>query len=341
MRIGGAWVGLGLGDASEEVRKVRAFMRRKFSYAQLPDSSLYDEAMVAAVAEMQRRYNALGQLPKDAYIPGVLNLESRYLMGYLPRPPKPDTRPLLFTVSGTSVPWWVGPDADTARAVESRYLWQPIGFPAAPVPMGPSIAAGRAELATQMERWRNRIQADGCALAGYSQGAIVISETWMQDIRPESGRLHWAKDCVRKAVTWGNPCRERGIVWPDAGARPSPATNGGVTPTLMDNTPEWWREYAHAGDLYTDCPPDESGENRTAIWQVIRNGDLVRGPDSLIRQVLELQGTLDAPKTAEMIGAVKAMLDAIVFFARKTGPHVNYSTSEAVAYLMQREGVKA
>ena len=335
MRIGGAWVGLGLGDASEEVRKIRAFMRRKFSYAKdLADGSVYDAAMAAAVAEMQRRYTAAGQLAAGAFIPGVINPETKYVMGYLPRPPKVDARPMLFTVCGTGVPWWLGPDADTARAVESRWQWQPVGYPAAPVPMGPSITAGRNELATQMERWRGRIENAGCALAGYSQGAIVVSETWLQDIRPTTGRLHWAMPHVVKAITWGNPCRERGKVWPDAGGAPSAPGRGGVTPALMNLTPDWWRDYAHRGDLYTDSPDDESGEDRTAIWQIIRDGKFISGPDSLIRQIIELTGTTDASQTAEVIGMAKAMIDAIVFFGKQTAPHTSYTTAEAAAYLM-------
>jgi hypothetical protein len=86
--------------------------------------------------------------------------------------------------------------------------------------------------------------------------------------------------------------------------------------------------------LYTDSPPDESGENRTAIWQLIRSGDLRQGPDSLLRQVLELTGAVnDGSRLAETTGMFKAMLDAIIFFGKRTGPHLNYSTAEAVAYL--------
>jgi hypothetical protein len=33
VKIAGAWVGWGLGDTSEEIRKFKAFMRAKFSYA--------------------------------------------------------------------------------------------------------------------------------------------------------------------------------------------------------------------------------------------------------------------------------------------------------------------
>ena len=54
MYIGGQWVGLGLGDSSPEVRELKRFMRRKFSYAKnLDDTTLYDQAMVIAVADMQ------------------------------------------------------------------------------------------------------------------------------------------------------------------------------------------------------------------------------------------------------------------------------------------------
>jgi hypothetical protein len=336
VRIGGAWVGLGVGDTSEEIRKIKAHMRRKFSYAKtLSDTTLFDAAMFDTVVEMQRRYNTVGQLGTGTYTPGIINPETKYVMGYLPRPPKPDARPVLFTVCGTGVPWWVGPDADTARAVESKYHWQPIGYPAQPVPMGPSIKAGRAELVNQITLWRKQIEANSMALAGYSQGAIVIAEVWERDIKPANGTLAWAKPFLRKAVAWGNPSREKGKVWPDAGAKTSGADRQGVTGTLMVDTPDWWRNYAHVGDLYSDCPDDESGENRTAIWQIIRDGSMVKGPDSLLSQLLELSGTKkDASQIAEVTGMFKAMIDAIVFFGKQTQPHTNYSTAEAVAYLL-------
>ena len=333
MRIGGAYVGLGIGDVHEEVRRIKAHMRKKFSYAKgLADTSIYDQQMVAVVTEMQARYAKSAQI--GAHTPGIINAETKYVMGFLPRPPRADTRAMLFTVCGTSVPWWVGPDADTARAVEHKYRWQPIGYPARAVPMGPSIRAGRDELYVQMSGWRDRIVKHGCALAGYSQGALIISEAWEYDIKPPTGRAHWALPHVRKAVTWGNPMREKGKVWPDAGANPSPPDHQGVTGTLMVDTPDWWRNYAHVSDLYCDVPDDESGENRTAIWQMIRDGNMVSGPDSLLRQILELGGFVkDADQISEVTGMFKAMVDALTFFGKQTGPHMNYSTAEAIDYL--------
>ena len=340
MRIGGAWCGWGLGDSHEEVRALKAFMRTKFSYARdLADTPAYDEAMVTAVADMQARYNTgYGRLAAGTYTPGILNYATKVAMGYVARPRKVDQRPVLFTVCGTGVPWWVGPDADTARAVEDRYRWQPIGYPATAVPMGPSIEAGKTELVNQFNLHREQVIRCGAALAGYSQGAIVISEAWEEHIRPVGGSLHWAHPHVSKAVAWGNPSREQGKVFPDAGGKISPLSHQGVTGRLMVDTPDWWRNYAHQGDLYTDSPVDKSGEDRTAIWQIIRNGDMFKGPDSLLRQVLELTGAAkgaptDATQAIALTGMFKAMLDAIVFFGKGTAPHTSYSIAEAIAYL--------
>ena len=334
MRIGGAYIGVGLGDSSDEIRKLKAHMRRKFGYAKnLADTNLFDQQMVDAVVEMQERYNAAGQLKTGKYTPGVINYATKVVMGFVPPPAPVDTRPVLFTVCGTGVPWWVGPDADTARAVEYKYFWQPIGYPARPVPMGPSIQAGRDELYVQMNKHRDRVLRYGCAFASYSQGAIVVAETWQFDILAEGGRLAWARPCVRKGVFWGNPMRARGDVSPDAGGSPSPSSNGGVTETLMTATPIF-RQYAHAGDLYADVPDDESGENRTAIWKVIRNGDISGGPNSLLRQFLELGGLVrDGSQVAEATGMFKAMIDAAMFFGQQTAPHTNYSINEAIEYL--------
>lgn len=335
MRIGGAYVGLGLGDTSDEIRKLRAHMRRKFSYAKnLADTALFDQAMVDAVVEMQKRYNAAGQLKTGTYTPGIVNFTTKVVCGFVAPPPKVDTRPILISLCGTGVPWWVGPDADCARAVEFKYRWQPCAYPAQAVPMGPSIQAGRDEVYVQMTKWRPQIEQYGCILAGYSQGALALSETWEFETKPPSGRLHWALPHIKKAVMWGNPMRERGKVWPDAGGPPSPPENGGVTTQLMADTPDWWRNYGHRGDLYTDVPPDESGENRTAIWQIIRDGNMITGPDSLLRQFLELGGLVhDADQISEATGMFKAMVDAITFFGQQTAPHTNYDIQPAIDYL--------
>jgi len=339
MRIGGQYVGLGLGDVSEETRLLKAFMRRKFSYAKaLEDTPIYDPQLVTAVAQMQGRYNQDGKLASGTYTPGVINLETKYVMGYLQRPPGPDTRPVLFTVCGTGVPWWVGPDADTARAVEDKWRWQPIGYPAQPFPMSPSINAGKAELRAQLNRdepgfqLRKQVERNGAGLAGYSQGAVVTSETWEFDIKPDNGALNWVKDHMLKAVTWGNPSREQGHGYPDPGAPMAAPNTAGVayiTDRLHD-TPPWWRDYAHAGDLYaTGGTTDAAGQDKTAIWRIVRGEKFFIGPDTLLEQFLEVA----QQPLAGAMGAFKAMLDAGMFFAAGTGPHVNYHIGPAIDYL--------
>jgi hypothetical protein len=326
MKVGGAWVGWGLGDSSEEIRKYKAFMRAKFSYAKsLADTPLFDDATFAAVYQMQTAYSAQGRLRKPT---GIIDYATKIASGYLAKPPAADTRPLLLTVCGTGVPWWVGPDADTARALESKYKWQPIGYRAAPFPMNTSVREGRDELCRQFEIHRDRVVKYGAAMIGYSQGAIVTSETWMQDIVPDNGRLHWARGSILKAVTFGNPMREQGRVWHDPGGPAAPLSSHGIADQLLTDTPTWWRDYAHKGDLYSDVE-GESGENKRAIYKIVMGTRVLQGPDSLLAQVLEL-GT---GKPAELIGMLKAIMDAGLFFANGTGPHVNYSTRPAIEYL--------
>ena len=338
MKIAGQYVGLGLGDSSDEVRKIKAFMRPKFSYAKgLADTPLFDAVMTTAVAEMQKRYNAAGKLASGKCTPGIINAETKYVMGFLPRPTPavgPDRRPILFTVCGTGVPWWVGPDADTARAVERKYRWQPIGYPAAPFPMGSSINNGKEELRRQIELNRAVIEQYNlqCAFAIYSQGAVIGSEVWEQDIKPVGGRLNWFKKYLTKTVAWGNPNRELGQVWPDFGGSPMATTTSmGVSSFGMRDTPGWWRNYAHGGDLYAATEPGKVQQDKNAIWQIIRDVDFFTGPDSLLAQVVIELPQNPVPDT---IAAFTALIDAGMFIAKQTGPHVDYGTQPAIDYLL-------
>jgi len=327
MKIGGAWVGWGLGDESDEIAKFKTFMRGKFSYAKaLPADGIFDDATLAAVLEMQKRYVAAGKLGSAS---GIIDWRTKVVSGFL-KPAQPlDTRPMLFTVCGTGVPWWVGPDADVARAVEGRWKWQPVGYPAQPFPMNPSVQAGRQELIRLFELHRTRIEKYGAGLIGYSQGAIVICETWLDDIAAETGRLRWAKGSILKAATFGNPMREAGKVWADAGATPASPTSHGIADRLMVNTPTWFRDYAHRGDIYAEVEGD-AGEFKTAIYKVIMGARIMQGPDSILAQVLELT---QAPAT-EAIAAMQALLKAGMFFVRGTGPHLNYDTRPAIDHLL-------
>ena len=339
--IGGKWVGLALRDASDEVGKIRDFMRRKFrSYAgNLPDSRtldgvpLFDEAMAEATLKMQRAYVADGRL-KQELANGFIGASTKVAMGYL-NAPSVDVRPMLFTVCGTGVPWWVGPDADMARSLEHLYKWQPIGYPAAPFPMGKSINEGKAELHNQLRIHRAQVERNGAVLAGYSQGAVITSEVWEFGIKPANGESNWAKNHIKKAVTWGNPSRELGKVWPDfaPGQTVAPANTSGVAypADRLKDTPDWWRDYAHKGDLYAATEQGDSGEDKTAIWRIIRGEKYFVGPDTLLEQFLEVAKSPLSGAT----GAFKAMWDAGMFFGKKLTPHTSYNPWTAADYLRQ------
>ena len=327
MKIGGAWVGWGLGDESDEIAKFKSYMRGKFSYAKsLTDDGRFDDATLTAVLDMQKRYVAAGKIGSAS---GIIDWRTKVASGFL-KPAQPvDSRPMLFTVCGTGVPWWVGPDADVARAAEGRWKWQPVGYPAQPFPMNPSVQAGRLELIRLFELHRARIEKYGAGLIGYSQGAIVICETWLDDIAAENGRLRWAKGSILKAAAFGNPMREAGKVWADGGAPPASITSHGIADRLMVNTPTWWRDYAHKGDLYAEVEGD-AGEWKSSIYKVVMGARLMQGPDSILAPVLELT---QAPAT-EAIAAMQAILKAGMFFVKGTGPHVNYDTRPAIAHLL-------
>lgn len=234
-------------------------------------------------------------------------------------------KPVLFTVCGTGVPWWVGPDADLARAVEHKYRWQPVGYRAAPFPMATSVKEGRTELIRLLnlpENW------GPFTLAGFSQGAVVVSELWEYDIKPESGRLHQRLKDVQKVVAFGNPMREQGKMWPDGHPMVSTSSRG-IADRLMVDTPPWWRNYAHAGDIYTDVT-GEAGEYMTAIYKVVMGTRIFSGPDSLLSQLL-----IELPEkpVTEIVAMFQAVMAAGMFFANGTGPHLNYNVRPAIEYL--------
>jgi hypothetical protein len=315
MKLGDTWIGWGLGDDNPKVADMKGFLRRKFpSYASvLNDSTVYDETMTQVVAEMQKRYG----LP----VTGVMNYATQVRCGYIT--PDPADKPTLLTVCGTGVPWWVGPDADLARAVESTYRWQPVGYGARPFPMWPSISEGRNELVRQINLFPGPI-----ALAGYSQGAVVVGQVWKHDMLPSFGVLHHRLKDVQKAVTFGDPMREAGRAWSDGVSLARPESSG-ILDDRLEDTPDWWRSYAHANDLYTDCELDDEGDWKRMVCKIIMGHNIFTGDDGVIAQVAELL----ARPIVECIAIVKAIIDAGSFFGSGTRPHVTYNAQPAIDYL--------
>lgn len=118
----------------------------------------------------------------------------------------------LLTVNGTGVadPFGAGFPADLARALltqaEGMWKWQPVGYPAAAFPMGPSVCVGRAALCAQIRRHPGPV-----ALSGYSQGALIVGTVWRDDILAADGVLHHRLDDVAAIVNYGDPMRCPGV----------------------------------------------------------------------------------------------------------------------------------
>ena len=248
-------------------------------------------------------------------------------------------RRTIFTVSGTAAPWdWTYP-ADIARALGDRWFdWQGVSYPATAFPMGPSTRIGIAEHARLLEVREREAHDAGRPFewvgAYYSQGAMVGSAIYK--MCDPGGPLERFRDSCKAVATLGNPCREKGVAngnkfagWP----APSASSRGIATASeRMVDTPPWWFDFAHPGDIYTDTPDNQVGEDMTMIYRVVQDvKNIVIGPDSGLEQVLEL---LQSP-LREMPAAVIAIINGLRFIARPipTEPHVNYDITPAVRYL--------
>lgn len=250
------------------------------------------------------------------------------------------SKPWLFTVHGTGQPDPLGPGlpADTARDVLDLYQWQPIGnYPADAFPMWPSIEMGVAELILQIEQKLDADPTAYFAMAGYSQGAVVVGQVLKHHIMNPKGRLHRFLHRLRKVVFWGNPMRQQGIAHFDEWIHPvaGPDTMGILEDRLegLENAPFEVRDYAHDGDMYASIKADDMHEYQVAIGRIVMSvRRFIGGPDSLVAQLIEL-GQRPLSEGLAMAGAI---IDAITFFARSVQgpkwPHL-YNRYPAVAFL--------
>lgn len=260
-------------------------------------------------------------------VTGVLSQDDLIKLGAMP---------VLLTVQGTGVDMWTGYPAEVARACLDFCLWQPIGnYPADPFPMWASILQGIAELRLQIRAYANRNPGCRIWLAGYSQGAIVVSWVYKHDILAKNGILNDLLRFVGKAVTWGNPMRELGKANGNLRAGWPVPEGQGILHDRLQGTPDWWLDFAHGAnsewgrDLYTDTEVGARGDDESAICDIVMQQTLLSGPIALAKRV----GALITNPIEGIPAAVEAIYDAGMFFGGGTGPHVNYSIEPAVDLL--------
>ena len=255
-------------------------------------------------------------------------------------------QPLLITVNGTGVPDPFGPgfSADIGRAFQTNpwqvvadkldglkpsgapVFWQPIGYPAAVTPMGPSVAAGRAEVNRQIAM---RTKGTPLFLSGYSQGAIVTGQVWALDILNPAGVHHDRLPDVRGIIQFGDPLRCPGIAHGNevAGLPVPKDLDGQVTGGIAgpadltpSQTPDFLLSCALDGDLYAAAPVGASpwsaesqvGNVETNIYDIIQQATFI--------DVLSIARDLLMP-----VGTVEGIINAMLFFGQGTNaPHWQY-----------------
>lgn len=352
MKINGQYVGLGEGDRSPEIVKIKALLKRKFTPARntLDDGDLFTPEMTTEVRRVQGIYADQGKPGAPRYVLGVVNLEFKYDVGLLQRPAK--TLGILFTVEGHMSNMFFGPCAQTAAALEQRGLvhWKPVGdWDTTSIPF--KNATGVEALYRQLSsQWIEGplVNPDdpngphimwpfppGTPWGGiaFSQGAMVFCEFMWKYVLPPSAPLHYRLKDFRRGLMFGNPRRWRDAVCAWAQSRPDEGTHG-IMDRLFDAVGEGlgdrWAEHPNDEDMFAEVGDDDSGKNQTAIAKIVCEGKFTGGPLSIWSRVM---GIFSNPM-GQALGVIKAIFDAIMFLAANPNPHYStFATREDIEWV--------
>jgi len=260
----------------------------KFSYGKgLGDTDIYTAEFGVALRQWQANIHVQvafkGRPGPDVNQIGIFDWETQVQLGVIQ--PAVSTKPVVFTVAGHLGDMLTGPAYFGAHVIEEQgaVRVQPIGYDNTSLPFKNSTGV------TELNRVVNDpvILPPGTpwALSSHSQGGIVASTYFLQQIRPNQDR--WPYSHFRGAVSYGNPYREKGVCAEWVPDPPKPDRQG-IADRRMENTPDTWKEVSRSGDLYADNTADNTGEMKTAIYRAVQNE--WTGKDSLAEQVGEIVG---------------------------------------------------
>lgn len=278
----GKWVGLGVGDIDPEVARVKAFLKRKFSYAkELDDSDVYTAAVASVVSEMQGKYGIA--------VSGIWDYRTKIRAGYLTQTtPEPDL-PTLYTVAGTWSHWDWGFQADAARALLDTYRWQPVGYPASfgfvnpPFPGAPSYVQSVEQGVTEAVRLINE-RAGKFSLSGYSQGGEVVGRLCQELV---DGRLAHRRVDLLGVATFGDPARQESDLTIGDGK------GTGISRLVIPEAETMNRlTCAVKGDMYCTIPEGQTGDQmHAAYYGLTRLGTgKIDGLGPITKELLKLAG---------------------------------------------------
>lgn len=326
----GKWLGLGLGDVSPEVRSIKAFLRRKFSYAAgLSDDETFDPTLVVVVSDMQQRYQASGKLQPGQFVLGVINYATKVAMGYTVVVAQ--TLPVLFTVEGHLSDMFVGPCAETARVLEREGTcrWQPVGYDNVSLPF--NDASGIAELDRLFSDYLTFPLGTPWGLSIFSQGALVGCQFFLDHVQNPHGKHHNRFATWRGTLAHGNPMREKDVNAPWVPDPPKAGTQGIYDRHMTGTGPGGaleprWREVNRTGDLYAENPDNAAGKDRTAVCLAVVDGQLF-GSGSLAERLWALATDLGDEVWAlaqAIIGGVRFLIDMSPHGAYDLGPGIDW-----------------
>lgn len=348
MYIGDQYVGLGKGvppaepDSSDEIARIKAWLKPRFTPARLTldDGPVFTDALAVEVERIQRIRVSEGKLRPEEFIPGVINLATKYAMGYLK---KEVILPPYFSVEGHMSDMWIGPVAwvgEVLRA-EGRALHFPTWYINNAIPFKTATAVdapidGKVNH-TLAYRVGATVQDNGVKfpagtpwlLGGFSEGALAIFDFYNRYLAPGKP-LNWRLKDLRGVISAGSAHREKGVCVPWV-ADPPPEDHQGLSDVRWVDTPWWWQEVARKGDLYTDNQSEgDRALFKTSIYKIIAKGQWSGGSAGFLARVIDLLNPTD-----DLIPVALAIYDGLRFVGNM-GPHGEYPMEHAAQWCRER-----
>jgi len=257
---------------------------------------------------------------------------------------------VIFTINGFQGNMWSGPQANTGKALSDQgahvAYWQPIGYNSGGFPLSVGVNSGLSALQTQFnvhlagQGYPGEQPMKNILMSDWSEGSIIATLAYYNSVKGVPG---WPSVSMWKArTTFGHPYRQLhkwapNAAFPQFGPdfAPDPGADGiGGTRNNMGEggnpqTPSFQADYAHPGDLYTNCPDDARGNAIRIIFDFVLT-QFTGAFEDLWQFVLNLESNV----LNEIGGITGAITIAVSFYSSGTAAHVNYDSTDSINYML-------